>query len=186
MFWKKAGAFLPRRLLPIMEHKEVVAVCCTSGPDGWARGMPVIHMVAAGPDRIMMALPAKAQHAGDLRRDGRLTLTFLEEGDCVFVVRGQASLARDSLAVAEELAAFLVTVVEAIELRLPGFIVSQGVRVEKKGHSDRVIYRQILQELHQLASEKAKAEGGKNEKEEEWIKPNEGCREDAAEDSSHG
>lgn len=162
--WKSAGAFLPRRLLLTIERKEVVAVACTVAPDGWTRGWPVVFHVSPAPDRLVLAVPAEAEVTADLRRDGRLSLTFLEEGDCIYTVRGKALLLSESLAAADWLVAFLVTILESVELRLPGFFVSQGVRVEKRGHTDRLTYRQVLQELRRLASE-----GGKKEGKEEWI-----------------
>ncbi len=167
--WKKIGVSLPGRLVVIMQRKEVVAVVSACDPDCWPRGMPVLFLLPAAETGLYLAVPNDAECAADVFRDGRLALTFLEEGDCLFSVRGKAILARRALASDEGLAALAVTIEETVELRLPGFIVSQGVRVEKREHGDRLLYRRVMQELRELA-----AQGGKTQAKGEWSTSEEG------------
>lgn len=99
---------MPGAQLP-MWSDGTVAVLSTIG-SGMVHAIPISTALRAGPQRIVFALSRRRGSLERLRDDPHVALTVLGAGNVAFTAHGTATVARESLAVAENVAAIALSV----------------------------------------------------------------------------
>jgi uncharacterized protein YndB with AHSA1/START domain len=99
----------------------------TVGADGWpyAAQLSVGEMLAVGPAELLVAIWPQSNTAGNLRRDGRLTLSLVHAG-ALLEVRGRASVVAEHQTTLD-LTVFRVTIEKVDEHRAKYAEVLSGV-----------------------------------------------------------
>jgi hypothetical protein len=105
---------------------RTVAVLATLGDDG-PHAIPVSTALHAGPDRVLLALASGRGSLARLRRDPRVALLILSEGNVAVTLQGRADGFVDSLDSAPDVVVVELAIERVQDHRQPTFEIERGV-----------------------------------------------------------
>ena len=126
-----------------------VAILGTGG-DG-PHAIPVSTGLRVGPRKVLIALAARRRSLENLRRDPRVTLTLLAEGDVAVTAHGTASVVADPMAISDRVCAVAIDVERIQDHGQPRFTVESGVLGEWTDEDARLRDAEVRRELAAIA-----------------------------------
>lgn len=141
------GEELSSALLDLFSKRITTIVIATVDEDGWPRTAPVNFVVA--PDRkcLRMALSKNHRTLQNIRRDGRVMVSVMDEGDVAASIRGRGRVLRESMMVNYSASVVEVTVLEVKNDASPLHLVTQGVRTRYRTEPTVLYFRTMYNEL---------------------------------------
>lgn len=141
------GEELTPALLDLFTKKITTVVVATTDEDGWPRTAPVNFIVANDKKTIRLAMSKNHHTLANIRRDGRITISILDEGDTAASVRGTAQVLKECMDVNYSAAIVEINVVQVKNDSSPLHLVTQGVRTRYRNEPTVLYFRTMFNEL---------------------------------------
>ena len=139
--------------LPAWEDGTVAVLSTGAGPP---HAIPVSTAVRAGPSAILLALALRRESLARLRTEPAVALTVMDAGVACTAL-GRATVVREPMAVAGNVAAVLIEVDEIQDHRQPRFAIESGVSWRWTDAEAQERDAEIRAELRALAAERTAA-----------------------------
>jgi len=119
------------QLLNLMElfnqnPNRIIVVAGTVGADGAPNTAPLSLIYAKNPKTLLVATLRNTTTAGNLRRDGRVSLEIIREGDLVMGIQGTMRLLKEPMAFSDAMALWEMQVEKVKQDTSPAQRVIQG------------------------------------------------------------
>lgn len=141
------GEELNSALLDLFGKRITTVVIATVDEDGWAHTAPANFVVARDRKRLRVALSKNHQTLQNIRRDGRVMMAVLDEGDIAASIKGRGRVVRESMDVNYSASVIEVTVLEVKNDASPLHVVTQGVRTRYRTEPTLLYFRTMFNEL---------------------------------------
>jgi uncharacterized pyridoxamine 5'-phosphate oxidase family protein len=141
------GEELTPALLDLFSKKITTVVVATTDEDGWPRTAPVNFIVANDKKTLRMALSKNHHTLANIRRDGRVNISILDEGDTAASVRGTAYVLKECMDINYSAAIVEVKVTQVKNDASMLHLVTQGVRTRHRNEPTVLYFRTMFNEL---------------------------------------
>lgn len=141
------GEELSSALLDLFNKRITTVVIATMDEDGWPRTAPANFVVARDRKTLRISLSKNHRTLMNIRRDGRVMIAVMDEGDIAAGIRGQARVVRECMEANYSSAVVEVAVLEIKNDASPLHLVTQGVRTRYRTEPTVLYFRVLFNEL---------------------------------------
>lgn len=141
------GEELTPALLDLFNKRITTVVLATVDEDGFPRTAPANFVVAHDRKTVRVALSKNHHTLQNIRRDGRVMVSILDEGDVAVGVRGHARVLRECMDINYSAAVVEISVVHIKNDASPLHLVTQGVRTRYRNEPTVLYFRTMFNEL---------------------------------------
>lgn len=144
---KKLEERLPANIYEYFRDRTMTGVASSIDEDGYPRGAPMSLFYALNDKTLLMGTQNRSQTFKNTERVGKIALTFINEGDVAFTIRGKARVFKRVME-SNQYLGILVIEVEAVKSDVAVDVeVSEGVKYKFRSQKWEDLINAVLKEL---------------------------------------
>jgi hypothetical protein len=125
----------------------MTGVASTIDEDGYPRGAPMSLFYAINDQTLLMGSQNRSQTFKNAQRVGKIALTFINEGDIAFTIRGKSRVFKNTMESSKYLG-ILVVEIEAVKSDVAVDVeVSEGIKYTYRSQKWEDFITSVLKEL---------------------------------------
>ncbi len=144
---------LPANIYEYFQNQTMTGVASTIDEDGYPRGAPMSLFYAPSDKILLMGNQNRSQTFKNTVRLGKIALTFINEGDVAFTIRGRARVFKEVMESNKYLAVIAVEI-EAVKSDVAVDVeVSEGIKYTYRSQKWEDMINAVLAELRAYSAE---------------------------------
>lgn len=138
---------LPANIYNFFQSNTMTGVASTIDDDGYPRGAPMSLFYALDDRTLVMGTQNGSQTFKNAERSGKIALTFFNEGDIAFSLRGRVRVFKRTMESSKYLG-ILVVEIEAVKSDVAVDVeVSEGIKIKYRSPKWEDFINRVLKEL---------------------------------------
>lgn len=150
---RKIEERLPANIYAYFQNQTMTGVASTIDEDGYPRGAPMSLFYAPSDNILLMGTQNRSQTFKNTVRVGKIALTFINEGDIAFTIRGKARVFKEVME-SNKYLGIIVVEIEAVKSDVAVDVeVSEGIKYVYRAKAWEDMINGVLAELRAYTAE---------------------------------
>jgi hypothetical protein len=141
------GETVPQDYLEYINNNLINGILATMDEDGYPRTAPITFIRCKTEKQLLLGIGGMTRMSDNIRRDGKLSLCLVEEGDLALSIRGKGKIIREPMECNKYMVVVSVQVEEVKSDTSPDSKVVRGIEIQPRTERGARFIEEVNREL---------------------------------------